>query len=178
MWNAMPADFGARLRALRIAAAKTQVQLARELGLKSDGYISKVEAGRRQLALEQVIHVAYLLGVSIDALLRGKHQATALPVTRSPAPVPVRDHRDSTTRPGDQARGFGEKLRYLRQQRGLTQAKLANLLDLTSVGYLSSLESGARMPSTDLVIRVADVFAVTTDYLLLDSISHESDPPP
>lgn len=61
---------------------------------------------------------------------------------------------------------FGEKLRTLRRQRGLTQVDLARALGLATHSHVSYLESGKSAPSLDLVIRAADLLGVTTDYLL------------
>ena len=41
-------------------------------------------------------------------------------------------------------------------------------------GYISNLEAGRKAPSLELVVRVADLFGVTTDYLLRDSIGIEA----
>jgi DNA-binding XRE family transcriptional regulator len=61
---------------------------------------------------------------------------------------------------------LGEKLRYLRMQRQMTQVELAQQLGLARQGYVSNLEAGRKAPSLDLVVQIADLFGVTTDYLL------------
>lgn len=61
---------------------------------------------------------------------------------------------------------FPERLRALRQSRYLTQAALAQQLGLVHQGHISNLEAGRKAPSIDLVLRIADLFGVTTDYLL------------
>ena len=61
---------------------------------------------------------------------------------------------------------FPETLRLLRQAHQLTQAELARLLGLSKQGYISNLESGRKDPSIELVLRLANLFGVTTDYLL------------
>lgn len=60
---------------------------------------------------------------------------------------------------------FGEKLRALRKGAGMTQTDLANRLHITKsvVSYYELLE---RSPSPDVLIKLADIFHVTTDYLL------------
>jgi transcriptional regulator with XRE-family HTH domain len=68
---------------------------------------------------------------------------------------------------------FGEKLRRLRRHAGITQADLARCLGLASHGHITNLETGRDTPSLDLVVRVASVFNVTTDYLLRDSLPVE-----
>jgi transcriptional regulator with XRE-family HTH domain len=68
---------------------------------------------------------------------------------------------------------LGEKLRYLRTQSQMTQMALAQSLGLAQQGYISNLEAGRKMPSLDLVIQIADLFGVTADYLLRDTIPVE-----
>ena len=60
---------------------------------------------------------------------------------------------------------FGEKLRALRKAAGMSQTDLANRLHMTKsvVSYYELLE---RSPSPDVLIKLADIFHVTTDYLL------------
>ena len=60
---------------------------------------------------------------------------------------------------------FGNKIKTLRQQNGLTQAQLAERLGLTK-SVISAYETGLRMPSYDILISLARVFKVSTDFLL------------
>lgn len=64
---------------------------------------------------------------------------------------------------------LGDKLRYLRTQRHMTQVELAQRLGLARQGYVSNLEAGRKAPSLELVVQIADLFGVTTDYLLRDT---------
>jgi DNA-binding XRE family transcriptional regulator len=64
---------------------------------------------------------------------------------------------------------LGAKLRYLRQQRQMTQEELARQLGLRRQGHVSNLEMGRKTPSLDLLVQIADLFGVTTDYLLHDA---------
>ena len=61
---------------------------------------------------------------------------------------------------------FGEKLRILRTQRGMTLKALALQLGLSAHGYISELESGKKKPTVELVLNVARLFDVSTDQLL------------
>lgn len=63
---------------------------------------------------------------------------------------------------------FGEKLRVLRTNEGMTLKELANSLGLTAHGYISEIEAGKKKPTTDFVLKVARYFQVTTDQLLKD----------
>lgn len=70
---------------------------------------------------------------------------------------------------------FGEKLRYLRQKRGLTMRELADALGFKSHGFIGDLESGRKYPSLDLAVKVADYFGVTVDQLARDDVEVTSD---
>src|SRR5687767_13323328 len=74
---------------------------------------------------------------------------------------------------GAMSRLFGEKLRHLRRQQGMTQLDLAHRLALASHGHITNLETSRDVPSLDLVLRVARLFGVATDYLLRSAIPVE-----
>lgn len=56
-------------------------------------------------------------------------------------------------------------LRYLRTLRGITQKEVSQAIGCSEVVY-SRYETGAREPSIDTLIKLADFFEVTTDFLL------------
>lgn len=60
---------------------------------------------------------------------------------------------------------FGEKLQGLRQKAGMSQDALAEKLDVSRQA-VSRWERDETMPETEKVIALADLFGVTTDYLL------------
>lgn len=60
---------------------------------------------------------------------------------------------------------LGERLRKCRRARELTQAELGRLLGL-SKQTVSGYEAGLRNPDPDTLQRLADIFGVSTDYLL------------
>jgi len=62
---------------------------------------------------------------------------------------------------------FGEKLRVLREKRGLTFRQLADELG-TAHSHLVNIETGSRTPSLDLALRIAIYFNVTLDELVRD----------
>lgn len=57
-----------------------------------------------------------------------------------------------------------DKLRQLREQRGLSQAKIAEMLGVSPAAY-STYEMGTRDISSDKVVKLAKFYNVTTDYL-------------
>lgn len=60
---------------------------------------------------------------------------------------------------------FGERLKTLRQSKGLTQQQLSDKLGLTK-SVISAYETNLRLPSYDVLKHIAAIFGVTTDYLL------------
>lgn len=60
---------------------------------------------------------------------------------------------------------FGVILKSLRIRDDMTQAQLAQKLGLTK-SVISAYETGIRQPSYDVLIHIAGIFDVSTDYLL------------
>jgi len=60
---------------------------------------------------------------------------------------------------------FGQVLREIRTERGLTQGQLAYKA-ATTPEYISMLETGDRIPSTRLLVRLTNALSTTPDYLL------------
>lgn len=60
---------------------------------------------------------------------------------------------------------FGKRLREVRMNRGLTQQNLADAVGVALRSY-QCYETGTRTPSFDLLVSLADVLNVPTDYLL------------
>lgn len=60
---------------------------------------------------------------------------------------------------------FGKKLRSLREEKRLSQVELSKKLNVTSQA-LSQYELGKRIPDAEMIIRIADFFDVSVDYLL------------
>lgn len=60
---------------------------------------------------------------------------------------------------------FGSRLRKLRLQKELTQEQLGSVFNVTNVG-VAKWESDDRFPSKEILIKIADYFDVSLDYLL------------
>lgn len=60
---------------------------------------------------------------------------------------------------------FGNVLKTLRLKEKLTQAQLSTKLGLTK-SVISAYETGLRLPSYDVLIHIAKIFNVSTDFLL------------
>ena len=62
-------------------------------------------------------------------------------------------------------RKLADNLKISRHKAGLTQEQVANKLGL-SIGTISGYERGYRKPDPDTLNNLADLYNVTTDYLL------------
>jgi len=61
--------------------------------------------------------------------------------------------------------GFAKRLKDLRRQKDFSQAELGRLTDLHYT-HIGRYERGISKPSTDTLIKLAEVLGVTTDYLI------------
>lgn len=59
---------------------------------------------------------------------------------------------------------FAERLRLLRQARNITQARLAELLEVSPRVY-NRWEKGGNVPHFDTIVKIADILQVTLDEL-------------
>ena len=62
---------------------------------------------------------------------------------------------------------LAKKITNLRKERNLTQKELAKSIGV-HFSHMSRYERGISLPSIDVVKKIAQVFSVSTDYLLLD----------
>ena len=60
---------------------------------------------------------------------------------------------------------IADKIKLLREQKGLTQAELAKRLGITRSG-VNAWEMGISVPSTQYLVELAMLFGVSTDFLL------------
>lgn len=58
-----------------------------------------------------------------------------------------------------------EKLRALREARGLTQQQVARRVDI-SKAMVSAYETASKAPSIEVLIRLSQLFGVSVDYLV------------
>ena len=64
---------------------------------------------------------------------------------------------------------IGSRIRNARKQAGLTQAQLAERAFI-SESYMALIELDKRNPSTDVVIRIAEILQVSSDHLLFGEL--------
>jgi len=62
---------------------------------------------------------------------------------------------------------LGDRIRQLRKQAGSSQAKIG-----TAPGRSSRYETGTITPSADALVKLAETFNVSCDYLLVDDAPH------
>jgi transcriptional regulator with XRE-family HTH domain len=74
------------------------------------------------------------------------------------------------SRGGGLMQRFGEKLHALRTAHELTLQQLAAELGYATHAYISELESGKKVPTAALVLKVARKFGVSTDVLMKDEL--------
>lgn len=60
---------------------------------------------------------------------------------------------------------FGERLKDLRKKRSLTQSQLGDKLNVTKAS-ISGYENDTRSPDRETLVKIAEIFNVSTDYLL------------
>ena len=63
---------------------------------------------------------------------------------------------------------FGEKVRTLRQQAGLTQPELAERLNIEQ-SWLSKVETGKVVPGSELIQGLLNYFSLSLDELIQES---------
>jgi transcriptional regulator with XRE-family HTH domain len=150
----MTQRFGEKLAQLRQQHGRTRTELAQQLGFISRAHIANLETGRDVPSLSIAVRLAEHLDVTLDSLLRDDREFEV--VQRLSAP-PAHDETVLAS--------FRERLRALRRQRTMKQWQLADALQLGTRAYISDLEIGRRLPSIELVIKIADFFEVTIDSL-------------
>ena len=68
---------------------------------------------------------------------------------------------------------FGMRLKELRQNAGLSQEQLANRIHVSKAA-ISNYELYNRNPSPDILVKLARIFHVSTDYLLGVEVKRQS----
>lgn len=69
---------------------------------------------------------------------------------------------------------FAKRLKELRMRKGLTQIQFAEKFNISS-GTIAMWETGKRAPDKDTIVRLAQFFDVSTDYLLGNDKEKSSD---
>ena len=69
---------------------------------------------------------------------------------------------------------LGEKIQRLRKEKGISQEELAAQLSVSRQA-VSKWELGESMPDTENVVRLSNLFEVTTDFLLKDGAVRDNE---
>ena len=69
---------------------------------------------------------------------------------------------------------LGKKIRNLRITNQLSQAELAESIDV-STNYIGQIERGDRKPSLETVVSLCEILHTSLDYVLSDSLSSADD---
>lgn len=69
---------------------------------------------------------------------------------------------------------LGERIREERLKRNLTQAQLAEEVDISDT-YMGAIERGERSLTLDTLVRLVNRLGVTVDYLLIDSVTNNDE---
>lgn len=71
---------------------------------------------------------------------------------------------------------LGDRIRNLRKEQRITQSELGKVINVSKVS-VSGYENGTREPDTDSLIKLANYFNVTVDYLLGTTTSKKGKTP-
>lgn len=70
---------------------------------------------------------------------------------------------------------FGSRLRKLRTRKQLSQSKVAEQAHLVP-SYYNMIENGKKMPSLDVLLRIANILDTTLDEMFLGEYTSSKDP--
>lgn len=135
-----------RLIELRKKADKTQKEMADILGISRQAY-AHYEADQREPDYSMLKKISAYFNVSIDYLLDNG------------------DKNEGGSLKSSTLEKFGEELRSLREQQGLSLSALAEQLDV-STRTLYSIEQFRAQPTLTLAKQLAEYFDVSIDHLL------------
>ncbi|WP_429247450.1 helix-turn-helix domain-containing protein [Lactococcus lactis subsp. lactis] len=130
--------FTEQLKTLRKINGITQKELAEKLKIKQNSY-SDWENGKSEPNIEMLVRIADYFDVSLDYLMGGKMKN----ITEE----------------------FSLCLKKIRMKRKLSQKQIAEELKISQQQY-SKWEGGIITPNAETLVRLADYFDVSVDYLL------------
>ena len=71
---------------------------------------------------------------------------------------------------------IGEKIKKLRKERNLSQAQVAIKIG-TDARRISNYENNINIPTTDLLVKIAEIFNVSMDYLVKADVENTATTP-
>ena len=130
--------FSIRLKELRISKGFTQSELGKKVGVSQNTF-TNWENGSREPNFKTLRKLANVLETTIDYLL-GEEEMTVQLV-------------------------FASRLKVLRVSNGYSQTQIAQSLGTVQV-VVSKYECGIREPDLKMLVKIADFYNVSLDYLL------------
>ena len=70
---------------------------------------------------------------------------------------------------------IGKRIKYYRTEQKISQEELSQIIRI-SVRHISNIETGAKAPSLEMLINIANALEVSADDLLTDNLKHSSSP--
>lgn len=127
------------LKKFRTALGLSQTSIAKEAGIYLRLY-QYYESGEREPCVTNAIKLAKVLNTTVEALFSLNNEAKEIPC-------------------------FSSRLKELRTNNNLTQIEIANYLNI-SERTIIRYENNTRNPEIDVVIKLANLFNVSVDYLV------------
>ena len=87
--------------------------------------------------------------------------------------LPTAGHSERKSKMAIDITSIGKKIKQYRSVKGISQEELGNAV-FVSGKHISYIETGARVPSLELVVLIANVLDVSADDLLVDNLTHTS----
>lgn len=138
---------GRKIKNCRIEKNMTQLELGKKLGI-SPSTIGMYEQDRREPDANTIVKFATVFNVSTDYLLGYVAKQDVIITHASIEKIDM-----------------AARIRKLRLQKGLTQEELGNSINVQKAA-ISKYEIGRAVPSVDILIKLADLFGVSADYIL------------
>lgn len=143
--------FHEKLKELRKEKGFTQQEVADICGVKQTVY-AKWEHAKMKPIYENLSMLACIFDVSIDYLLSEYIEIS-------------KDKLLKLKTEGEKMKVFPQRLKELRQKKGLTQQNIADLVHVNRVTY-TNWEKGNREPNFETLLKLASILNTTTSYLL------------
>lgn len=149
-------DLGTVLAQLRKKKGLNQREFADIIGV-SNGAVAMWETNKRQPDLQTLVKIASFYDVSVDYLLSNEDCVYT---------------EEATSSKNTQNIALGERLRQIRSLNNYTMSELSQKLGIT-IQSLTSYERGNRLPSLDLLIKLADFYGISLDTLVGRDLSEQ-----
>ena len=89
--------------------------------------------------------------------------------------LPIAGHSERKVKMALDYEIIGKRIKRYRMDRKLSQDKLGDIVHITG-RHISSIETGAKGPSLEMLIMIANALDVSADDLLTDNLKHSSSP--